>query len=202
MRSTSHLSGLNDICQVLSQFCRASMSSWNLVASASVLMGLYRWQSSANSLALDVTQGACRLCKRERAGDHGQCIRDARSHFTLCRVFTFEDYFLGATGEKVCNPRQSITSQSRVVEFQENTSVGDFIGGLWEVQKYGIYLLALIKVGCKVLYSENQLAFSRTFFFRNPCCKSERRCSRRVMMVEWRMCSRVLHKMEVSEMGR
>jgi hypothetical protein len=27
-------------------------------------------------------------------------------------------------------------------------------------------------------------------------------CSRWVMMVEWRMCSRVLHKMEVSEMGR
>jgi hypothetical protein len=23
-----------------------------------------------------------------------------------------------------------------------------------------------------------------------------------LMMVEWRMCSRVLHKMEVSEMGR
>jgi hypothetical protein len=48
---------LNDICQVLSQFCRASMSSWSLVASASVLMGLYRRQSSANSLALDETQG-------------------------------------------------------------------------------------------------------------------------------------------------
>jgi hypothetical protein len=31
-------------------------------------------------------------------------------------------------------------------------------------------------------------------FFRNPCCKSERRlwCSRWVMMVEWRMCSRAL----------
>jgi hypothetical protein len=41
---------------VLSQFCRASMS-WSLVASASVLMGLYRRQSSANSLALDETQG-------------------------------------------------------------------------------------------------------------------------------------------------
>jgi hypothetical protein len=41
-------------------------------------------------------------------------------------------------------------------------------------------------------------------FFRNPCCKSERTlwCSRWVMMAEWRMCSRVLHKMEVSEMGR
>ena len=51
------LSGLNDICQVISQFCRASMSSWSLVASASVLMGLYRRQSSANNLALDVTQG-------------------------------------------------------------------------------------------------------------------------------------------------
>jgi hypothetical protein len=47
----------NDICQVLSQFCRASMSSWSLVVSASVLMGLYRRQSSANSLALDETQG-------------------------------------------------------------------------------------------------------------------------------------------------
>jgi hypothetical protein len=44
-------------------------------------------------------------------------------------VFTFEDYFLGATGEKVCNPRQSITSHSRVVEFQK-TSVWNFIEGL------------------------------------------------------------------------
>ena len=34
-------------------------------------------------------------------------------------------------------------------------------------------------------------------FFRNPCCKSEKRlwCSRWVMMVEWRVCSRVLHKL-------
>jgi hypothetical protein len=45
-------------------------------------------------------------------------------------VFTFEDYFLEATEEKVCNPRQSITSLSRVVEFQEITSVGNFIKGL------------------------------------------------------------------------
>jgi hypothetical protein len=45
-------------------------------------------------------------------------------------VFTVEDYFLGTTGEKVCNPRQSITSYSRVVEFQEKTSVGNFIEGL------------------------------------------------------------------------
>jgi hypothetical protein len=52
---------------------------------------------------------------------------EARSHFTLCRVATFEDYFRGATGEKVCNPQQSITSHSRVVEFQEKTSVGNFI---------------------------------------------------------------------------
>ena len=50
MRSTSHLSGLNDICHV---------SSWSLVASASVLMGLYRRQSSTNILAL---------------GDQGQCL--------------------------------------------------------------------------------------------------------------------------------
>ena len=74
MRSTSHLSGLNDICQVLSQFCRASMSSWSLVASASVLMGLYRRQSSANILALMRHKVACRLCKREKAGDQGQCL--------------------------------------------------------------------------------------------------------------------------------
>jgi hypothetical protein len=57
-------------------------------------------------------------------------LGDARSHFTLCRVFTFENYFLGATGEIVCNPRQSITSHSRVVEFQEKTSMGNFIEGL------------------------------------------------------------------------
>jgi hypothetical protein len=38
-------------------------------------------------------------------------------------VFTFEDYFLGATGEKVSNPRQSFTSHSRVVEFQEKTLI-------------------------------------------------------------------------------
>jgi len=56
MRSTSHLSRLNDICQVSSQFCRASMSSWSLVALASDLMCLYRRQSSGNSFALDVTQ--------------------------------------------------------------------------------------------------------------------------------------------------
>jgi hypothetical protein len=43
------LSGLNYICQVLSQFCRASMSSWSLVAPASVLMGLYRRQSANNT---------------------------------------------------------------------------------------------------------------------------------------------------------
>jgi hypothetical protein len=55
---------------------------------------------------------------------------DASNHFTLCRVFTFEDYFMGATGEKVYNPRQSITSHSRVVEFQEKTLVGNFIEGL------------------------------------------------------------------------
>jgi hypothetical protein len=45
-------------------------------------------------------------------------------------VFTVEDYFLVATGEKISNPRQSITSYSRVVEFQEKTSVGNFIEGL------------------------------------------------------------------------
>jgi hypothetical protein len=39
MRSTSHLSRLNDICQVhvLSQFCRASMSSWSLVSQYTVI---------------------------------------------------------------------------------------------------------------------------------------------------------------------
>jgi hypothetical protein len=42
--------------------CRISlrslpMSTWSLVASVSVLMGLYRRQSSANSLSLDETQG-------------------------------------------------------------------------------------------------------------------------------------------------
>ena len=145
MRSTSHLSGLNDICQVA-----------YIGGSRPQIVLLSMWHKVA-----------CRLYKREKAGDQEQCLGDARSYFTLCRVFTFEDYFLGATGEKVYNPRQSITisitSHSRVVEFQEKTSVGNFIEGLWEVQKYGIYLLALIKVGCKVLYSENQLAFSRTF---------------------------------------
>ena len=30
---------------------------------------------------------ACRLCKREKAGDQGQCLGDARSHFTLCSVY-------------------------------------------------------------------------------------------------------------------
>ena len=83
---------------------------------------------------------ACRLCKRERAGSKDGVLGDAWSHFTLCRVFTFEDYFLGATGGKVCNPGQSITSHSRVVEFQEKTAVGNVIEGIWEVQKYGIYL--------------------------------------------------------------
>ena len=96
---------------------------------------------------------ACRLCKWEKAGDHGQCLGGRQK--LLYIVFTFEDYFLGETGEKVCNPRQNITSHSRVVEFQEKTSVGNFIEGLWEVQRYGIYLLVLINVGCKVLYSEN-----------------------------------------------
>jgi hypothetical protein len=33
-----------------------------------------RRQSSANSLALDETQGGMSLCKREKAGDQGQCL--------------------------------------------------------------------------------------------------------------------------------
>jgi hypothetical protein len=110
---------------------------------------------------------ACRLCKREKAGDQGQCLGGCQKSLYIVQsvyLWGLHLYFLGATGEKVCNPRQSITSHSRVVEFQEKTSVGNFIEGLWEVQKYGIYLLALIKVDWKVLYSENQLAFSRTFF--------------------------------------
>ena len=126
MRSTSHLSGLNDICQVLSQFCRASMSSWSLVASASVLMGLYRRQSCSQC----DTRWHVVYVNEKKQGTKDSALGDARSHFTLCRVFTFEDYFLGATGEKVCNPRQSITSHSKVVEFQEKTSVGNFIEGL------------------------------------------------------------------------
>ena len=74
MRSTSHLSGLNDICQVLSQFCRASMSSWSLVASALVLMGLYRGSRPQIVLLSMWHKVACRLCKREKAGDQGQCL--------------------------------------------------------------------------------------------------------------------------------
>ena len=73
---------------------------------------------------------ACRYVNEKKQGTKDSALGDARSHFTLCRVFTFEDYFLGATGDKVCNPRESITSHSRVVEFQEKTSVGNFIEGL------------------------------------------------------------------------
>jgi hypothetical protein len=105
-----------------------------------------------------------RLCKREKAGNQGQCLGGRQKSLYIVQSVYLRGVYLGATGEKVCNPRQSNTSHSRVVEFQEKTLVGNFIEDLWVVQKYGIYLLALIKVGCKVLYSENQLAFSRTFF--------------------------------------
>jgi hypothetical protein len=55
-------------------------------------------------------------------GIKDSALGDARSHFTLCRVFTFEDYFLGTTGEKVCNPRQSITSHSSKLKLMPPSS--------------------------------------------------------------------------------
>jgi hypothetical protein len=37
----------------------------------------------------------------KKQGTKDSALGDARSHFTLCRVFTFEDYFLGATGKNL-----------------------------------------------------------------------------------------------------
>ena len=74
---------------------------------------------------------ACRLCKREKAGGQGQCLEGRQKSLYIVQSVYLrgQKYFLGATGEKVCNPRQSITSHSRVVEFQEKTLVGNFIEG-------------------------------------------------------------------------
>jgi hypothetical protein len=98
--------------------------SWNstTLESASVLMGLYRRQSCSRC----DTRWHVVYVNEKKQGTKDSALGDARSHFALCRVIAFEDYFLGATGEKVCNPRQSITSHSRVVEFQEKMSVGNF----------------------------------------------------------------------------
>ena len=41
MRMTSHLSGLNFICQSFSHWCRLSMSSWRALASAEELISIY-----------------------------------------------------------------------------------------------------------------------------------------------------------------
>lgn len=55
IRITSYLSGLKCMSQSASQFCRLSRSIWSCLVSASVVMVLYRRQSSANNLALDFT---------------------------------------------------------------------------------------------------------------------------------------------------
>ena len=53
---TSHLVGLNDICQSASHCCRLSRSSCIAAESAGQVTSLYSRQSSANSRACDVTQ--------------------------------------------------------------------------------------------------------------------------------------------------
>jgi hypothetical protein len=71
-----------------------------------------------------------RLCKREKAGNQGQCLGGRQKSLYIVQSVYLRGVYLGATGEKVCNPRQSNTSHSRVVEFQEKTLVGNFIEDL------------------------------------------------------------------------
>ena len=55
MRITSNLSGLKCICQSDSHCWRFSKPDWSWQASANVVKVLYRRQSSANSLSLELT---------------------------------------------------------------------------------------------------------------------------------------------------
>jgi hypothetical protein len=142
---------------------------------------------------------ACRLCKREKAGAKDSVLCDARSHFALCRVSTFEDYFLGGPVRKSAIHDSVLLLTPELWSFRRWRRGGTLSKAFEKYRSTASICWTLTRsaaMSCKVRIS--WLPYN--VFFRNPCCKSERRlwCSRWVMMVEWRICSRVLHKMEVS----
>ena len=125
----------------------------------------------------------------KKQGTKDSALGDARSHFTLCRVFTFEDYIC-TSWER---PERKSAIHDRVLlltpewwSFRRRRRWGT-LSKAFEKSRSTASICWLLSRSTERSCTVKISWLSVERFFQNPCCKSERRlwCSRWVMIVEW-----------------